>query len=147
MQWFWFNVLCKWFSNEGKSESKAKTNFWLAANNLFRFDNVHLKNTVETTTVESLSQDSTIFQMSGREPIFTSCNTLRCWGSTGAPLSEVRPPKKFLPDLCLFTFTISCTHFFCRTRFKLPALPLARPKKKKKENTAPGKWDLLSFLL
>ncbi|PFX24719.1 General transcription factor IIH subunit 3 [Stylophora pistillata] len=26
-----------------------------------------------------------------------------------------------------------------RTRFKLPALPLARPKKKKKENTAPGK--------
>lgn len=35
----------------------------------------------------------------------------------------------------------------CQTRFKLPALPLARPKKKKKENTAPGKWDLLSFLL
>ena len=34
-------------------------------------------------------------QMSDREPIFTSCNTLRCWGSTGAPLSEVRPPKKF----------------------------------------------------
>ena len=33
----------------------------MAANNLFRFDNVHLKNTVETTTVESLSQDSTIF--------------------------------------------------------------------------------------
>ena len=86
-------------------------------------------------------------QMSDREPIFTSCNTLRCWGSTGAPLSEVRPPKKFLPDLCLFTFTISCTHFFFRTRFKLPALPLARPKKKKKENTAPGKWDLLSLLL
>ncbi|RMX41649.1 hypothetical protein pdam_00008901 [Pocillopora damicornis] len=27
----------------------------------------------------------------------------------------------------------------CQTRFKLPALPLARPKKKKKENTAPGK--------
>ncbi|XP_073256823.1 general transcription factor IIH subunit 3-like [Porites lutea] len=27
----------------------------------------------------------------------------------------------------------------CQTRFKLPALPMARPKKKKKENTAPRK--------
>ncbi|XP_020613660.1 general transcription factor IIH subunit 3-like isoform X4 [Orbicella faveolata] len=27
----------------------------------------------------------------------------------------------------------------CQTRFKLPALPIVRPKKKKKENTAPGK--------
>lgn len=143
MQWFWFNVLCKWFSNEGKSESKAKTNFWLAANNLFRFDNFHLK----PPLLSRYHRTVQFLQMSGREPIFTSCNTLRCWGSTGAPLPEVRPPKKFLPDLCLFTFTISCTHFFCRTRFKLPALPLARPKKKKKENTAPGKWDLLSFLL
>ena len=45
----------------------------------------------------------------------------------------------------MFVYSTLYSHFFCRTRFKLPALPLARPKKKKKENTAPGKWDLLSF--
>ena len=43
-------------------------------------------------------------RMSDREPIFTSCNTLRCWGSTGAPLSEVRPPKKFLPDVFVYIY-------------------------------------------